>query len=72
MNAFRICCSVLLLASTVAATGCATHTQRGDAPWDPKPQSGHRLHDVLPNWDHGPGQRCQPYRTPGGQLAYRC
>ena len=55
MNAFRICCSVLLLASTVAATGCSTvGRDRRDAPWDPTPQSGRSLIDVLPNWDHPP------------------
>ena len=46
-------CSVLLLASTVAATGCATHDRR-DAAWDPRPETGRSLIDVLPNWDHPP------------------
>lgn len=65
----RLLLSALLCANCV---GCAVYTQRGDAAWDPKPESGHRLHDVLPNWDHGRGQKCPPYRTPGGQLAFRC
>ena len=56
MQTLKRYCSVLLLASTVAATGCATHDRR-DAPWDPRPETGRSLIDVLPNWDHQP---CRP------------
>jgi hypothetical protein len=54
MNMLQRICSVLLAASLAA--GCATRDRR-DAPWDPTPQSGRSLIDVLPNWDHKP---CRP------------
>ena len=58
MQTLKRYCSVLLLASLVAATGCSTvGRDRRDAPWDPTPQSGRSLIDVLPNWDHVP---CRP------------
>jgi hypothetical protein len=56
MQTLKRYCSVLVLASLVAATGCATHDRR-DAPWDPRPETGRSLIDVLPNWDHQP---CRP------------
>jgi hypothetical protein len=57
MKTLHSICSVLLAASTVlAVTGCATHDRR-DAPWDPRPESGRSLIDVIPNWDHQP---CRP------------
>jgi hypothetical protein len=59
MNAFRICCSVLLLISTVAATGCATHDRR-DTAYDPKISQGQSLFDQMPNWQQQCGRdvRC--------------
>jgi len=61
MKTLQRICSVLLLASSVlAATGCATRDRR-DAPWDPRPESGRSLIDVLPNWDHKP---CRPQSDP--------
>ena len=59
MNAFRICCSVLLIASSVV--GCATHDRR-DAPWDPPP--GQALFEVLPNWDHKALRQCGGHLRP--------
>ena len=65
MKTLQRICSVLLAASSIAAaTGCATHDRR-DAAWDPRPESGLRLHDVTPNWE-GAGskvmmdRRCAP------------
>jgi hypothetical protein len=49
----RYCTLLLAASSLLAATGCATHDRR-DAPWDPRPESGRSLIDVLPNWDHPP------------------
>jgi hypothetical protein len=49
MKTLQRYCSVLLLASTVAAAGCATHDRR-DAPWDPR--APYTLLDVVPNWEH--------------------
>ena len=54
MNAFRICCTVLALASLVLATGCATHDRR-DTAYDPKINQGQTLFDQMPNWEY----RCQ-------------
>jgi hypothetical protein len=54
MNTFQRCCSVLLLASTVAATGCATHDRR-DTAYDPKISQGQTLFDQMPNWE----RKCQ-------------
>ena len=56
-------CSVLLLASLVAATGCATHDRR-DRPWDPPASGPHRLHDVLPNWDGNGSREMMDRRCP--------
>ena len=62
MNAFRICCSVLLVASSIAATGCAGWEPRDprDAPWDPKISQGQTLFDQQPNWQYqcGVNIRC--------------
>jgi hypothetical protein len=60
MNAFRICCSVLLLASTVVATGCATHDRR-DTAYDPRISQGQSLFDQMPNWQQqcGVTVKCQ-------------
>jgi hypothetical protein len=64
MKTLQRCCTLLLIASTVlAATGCATHDPR-DRPWDPKPGSGHRLHDVLPNWEHNGSKAMMDRRCP--------
>ena len=52
----RYCTLLLTASSLLAVTGCATHDRR-DAPWDPRPESGRSLIDVLPNWDHQP---CRP------------
>jgi hypothetical protein len=62
-------CSVLLVASSIAATGCASHDRR-DSAWDPQ---GHRaLIDQLPNWDrkammvcggHLPPEQRRPHQT---------
>ena len=54
MNAFRICCTVLALASLVLATGCATHDRR-DTAYDPDLRKGQTLFDQMPNWEY----RCQ-------------
>ena len=52
MNAFRICCTVLALASVVlASTGCATHDRR-DTAYDPKINQGQSLFDQMPNWEY--------------------
>ena len=63
MNAFRICCTVLALASTVVLTqGCAGWEPRDprDAPWDPKISQGQTLFDQQPNWQYqcGVNIRC--------------
>ena len=51
MNAFRICCTVLVAASMlVAGTGCATHDRR-DTAYDPKINQGQSLFDQMPNWE---------------------
>jgi hypothetical protein len=55
MNTLQRCCSVLVLASTLAVTGCATHDRR-DAPWDPK--QGQTLIDQIPNWQGEAQSRC--------------
>ena len=57
MNAFRICCTVLVLASTVlAATGCSTWDRR-DTYYDPKISQGQTLFDQMPNWQYQCGAR---------------
>ena len=54
MNTFQRCCSVLVLASTLAVAGCAGYVPRDhrDAPWDPKISQGHSLFDQQPNWQY--------------------
>jgi len=54
MNTFQRCCSVLVLASTVLATGCATHDRR-DTAYDPRINQGQTLFDQMPNWEY----KCQ-------------
>ena len=49
MKTLQRCCSVLLLISTVAAAGCATHDRR-DTAYDPKIVQGQTLFDQMPNW----------------------
>ena len=57
-------CTVLLAASSLlAATGCATHDRR-DRPWDPRPESGRALHDVLPNWERNGSREMMDRRCP--------
>jgi hypothetical protein len=50
-------CSVLLLASTVAATGCATHDRR-DTAYDPDLRRGQSLIDQIPNWEGAAAKIC--------------
>ena len=55
----RLLLAVLATASTLAATGCAVvFRDSRDAAWDPKPSSGHALHDQIPNWDDATVRRC--------------
>ena len=54
MNTFQRCCSVLVLASTVLAAGCATHDRR-DTAYDPDLRKGQTLFDQMPNWEY----KCQ-------------
>jgi len=56
MKTLQRICSVLVLASTVAATGCAGYQPRDprDAPWDPRP--GQTLFDQMPNWQQQCGR----------------
>ena len=60
---------LVLAASTLALQGCATRDPR-DAPWDPRPESGVRLHDVLPNWDSSPS--CRPWTQKDGTTLKVC
>jgi len=56
MKTLQRICSVLVLASTLAATGCASYEYRDprDAPWDPRP--GQTLFDQMPNWQQQCGR----------------
>ena len=58
MQTLKRYCSVLLLASTVAATGCANTVgrDRRDAPWDPR--APYTLLDVVPNWEDKAVRQC--------------
>jgi hypothetical protein len=60
MKTLQRCCSVLLLISTVAAAGCATHDRR-DTAYDPKISQGQSLFDQMPNWQQqcGVTVKCQ-------------
>ena len=70
MRTFQRCCSVLLLVSTVAATGCATQDRR-DAPWDPKREQ--TLFDQQPNWEGAAAKICCGHlRTCGPGQSPRC
>lgn len=51
----RLLALLLLCASALCATGCATHDPR-DAPWDPKP--GRVMFNQIPNWEGGANQVC--------------
>jgi len=44
------CCTVLVAASILLATGCATHDRR-DTAYDPKINQGQSLFDQMPNWE---------------------
>jgi hypothetical protein len=60
MKTLQRCCSVLLLISTVAAAGCATHDRR-DTAYDPRISEGRSLFDQMPNWQQqcGVTVKCQ-------------
>ena len=60
MKTLQRICSVLLLCSTAAVTGCATHDRR-DTAYDPKISQGHSLFDQMPNWQQqcGVTVKCQ-------------
>jgi hypothetical protein len=60
MKTFQRICSVLVICSTVAATGCATHDRR-DTHYDPKIVQGQSLFDQMPNWQQqcGVTVKCQ-------------
>ena len=60
---------VALATASLQLAGCATHDYR-DAAWDPRPGSGQRLHDVLPNWDKA--APCRPWTQPNGQVFRVC
>jgi Ni/Co efflux regulator RcnB len=64
----RLLLSLVLAASTVAATGCAAKDRR-DAAWDPR--GGQQLIDQTPNWDGAAGKKCcghlrscEPHQSP--------
>ena len=56
MNTFQRCCSVLVLASCVLATGCATRDRR-DTAYDPDLRQGKTLFDQMPNWEYQCGAK---------------
>ena len=61
MRILQHICSVLLVCSSILATGCATHDRR-DSAWDPV---GHRsLIDQLPNWDRKAMMVCGGHLPP--------
>ena len=62
MNAFRICCSVLVLASSVVGCANTVGKDRRDAVWDPR--APYSLLDVVPNWDREAVIRCGHHLRP--------
>jgi hypothetical protein len=54
-------CSVLLVASTVALTGCAGY-RLGQRSWDPP--AGRSMFEQLPAWDLAAEKRCGGHLLP--------
>ena len=61
MRMLRTICSVLLVASTVALTGCAGH-RLGQRPWDPP--AGRAMFEQTPAWDLAAEKRCGGHLLP--------
>ena len=72
MRTLQRCCTALLVASSIAATGCATHDRR-DTAYDPDLRRGQTLFDQIPNWEGAAAKICCGHlRSCGPGQSPRC
>ena len=72
MKTLQRICSVLLVCSSLAVTGCATHDRR-DTAYDPDLRRGQSLFDQMPNWEHAAQKICCGHlRSCGPGQSPRC